>query len=385
MLSLGALCAVAALWVILHYVLYGRFFESTDDAYTNGNIVQITPQVSGTIVALHVDDTQKVEAGAPLVELDSADALVALYKARAGLAQAVRQTRTVYINNDTYHATIAQRQVDLTRTQNDLARRLAMAKSGAISTEEVAHARSTALAAQAALDIAKQQLAANRALTDQLSLDEHPTVLAAAAQLRDAYLNFARTRLPAPVGGYIAKRSAQLGQRAAPGSPLMAIIPLDALWVDANFKEGQLRHIRVGQPVKLWADAYGSNVEFRGKVVGFSAGTGGAFSLLPAQNATGNWIKVVQRLPVRIALDPAQLKAHPLRIGFSMKARVDIHRTASSDTPSSLPTTNSTQNPARYQTEVFKEYGKEADAEIQEIIRRNSGVVTVHSKATKKP
>ncbi len=382
MLLVSGLFAFAAVGMGLYYMLHGRFYENTDDAYVNGNIVQITSQIGGTITAVHVDDTQKVEAGAPLIELDSADATVALHQARAALAEAVRQTRTVYIHNDTYRATVAQRRVDLERTRSDLTRRVAMAQSGAISAEEMAHARATVQAAQAALDAAQQQLAANLALTDKLVLEKHPTVLNAAAQLRNAYLNFARTRLPAPVGGYIAKRSAQLGQRIAPGNPLMAIVPLNELWVDANFKEGQLRRIRIGQPVELHADAYGSDVVYRGKVIGLSAGTGSAFSLLPAQNATGNWIKVVQRLPVRIALDPEQLKAHPLRIGFSMQVKVDAHRAPISPAFSAFPF-SSVQSTARYQTQVFKDYGKEADAEIQAIIERHSEI-SRNSDAKKK-
>jgi membrane fusion protein (multidrug efflux system) len=356
---------VAAVAYGLYYFLDARFHESTDDAYVNGNVVQITPQVTGTVIAVNADDTQTVKAGDPLVVLDGADAKVALQQAEANLAQTVRQVRGLFVNNDQYQAQIAQRQADLSRAQDDLRRRLAVAQTGAVSQEEISHARDTVKAAQAALDAAQQQLASNRALTSNTTIATHPNVLAAAAKVRDAYLSNARNVLPAPVTGYVAKRSVQVGQRVSPGTPLMAIVPLESVWVDANFKEVQLKHMRIGQSVELTADIYGSSVVYHGKVVGFSAGTGSAFSLLPAQNATGNWIKVVQRLPVRIALEPAELRAHPLRIGLSMQVDVDIKN----DSGSQLGNAQNTV----YQTNVFDKYGDEANAEIARIIAENSG------------
>ncbi|WP_116141545.1 efflux RND transporter periplasmic adaptor subunit [Trinickia diaoshuihuensis] len=356
---------VAAVAYGLYYFLVARFHEDTDDAYVNGNVVQITPQVTGTVIAVNADDTQTVSAGAPLVVLDGADARVALQQAEANLAQTVRQVRGLFVNNDQFQAQIAQREADLSRAQDDLRRRLAVAQTGAVSQEEISHARDTVKAAQAALDAAQQQLASNRALTSNTTIATHPNVLAAAAKVRDAYLSNARNVLPAPVTGYVAKRSVQVGQRVSPGTPLMAIVPLESVWVDANFKEVQLTHMRIGQEVRLTADIYGSSVVYHGKVVGFSAGTGSAFSLLPAQNATGNWIKVVQRLPVRIALDPAELRAHPLRIGLSMQADVDIKN----DTGSQLSNAQNTV----YQTNVFDKYGDEANAEIARIIEQNAG------------
>lgn len=356
---------VAAVAYGLYYFLDARFHEDTDDAYVNGNVVQITPQVTGTVIAVNADDTQTVSAGAPLVVLDGADARVALQQAEANLAQTVRQVRGLFVNNDQFQAQVAQREADLSRAQDDLRRRLSIAQTGAVSQEEISHARDTVKAAQAALDAAKQQLASNRALTANTTIATHPNVLAAAAKVRDAYLNNARNVLPAPVTGYVAKRSVQVGQRVSPGTPLMAIVPLESVWVDANFKEVQLTHMRIGQDVQLTADIYGSSVVYHGKVVGFSAGTGSAFSLLPAQNATGNWIKVVQRLPVRIALDPAELRAHPLRIGLSMQADVDIKN----DSGSQLSNAQNTV----YQTNVFDKYGDEANAEIARIIEQNAG------------
>jgi membrane fusion protein (multidrug efflux system) len=365
MTLLTGVILIAAIGYGLYYFLVARFRESTDDAYVNGNIVQITPQVTGTVIAVKVDDTQTVNTGTPLVVLDGADARVVLQQAEASLAQTVRQVHGLFVNNDQFQAQVAQRESDLSRAQDDLRRRLTVAQTGAVSQEEISHARDAVKAAQAALDATRQQLASNRALTANTTIATQPNVLAAAAKVRDAYLNNARNVLPAPVAGYVAKRSVQVGQRVSPGTPLMAIVPLEAVWVDANFKEVQLKHMRIGQPVKLTADVYGSSVVYHGTVVGFSPGTGSAFSLLPAQNATGNWIKVVQRLPVRIALDPQELRAHPLRIGLSMQADVDIKN----DSGSQLGNAQNTV----YQTNVFDKYGEDADAEIARIITANAG------------
>ncbi|WP_179403626.1 EmrA/EmrK family multidrug efflux transporter periplasmic adaptor subunit [Burkholderia guangdongensis] len=365
MTLLVAVIVIAAIAYGLYYFLVARFHESTDDAYVNGNVVQITPQVVGTVIAVKADDTQTVKAGDPLVLLDPADSQVALQQAEANLAQTVRQVRGLFANDDQYRAQVALRQSDLSKAQDDLRRRVSVAQTGAVSQEEISHARDAVNAAQASLDAAEQQLTSNRALTANTTISTQPNVLAAAAKVRDAYLANARNTLPAPVDGYVAKRSVQVGQRVSPGTPLMSVVPLSAVWVDANFKEVQLKHMRIGQPVELSADIYGSSVIYHGKVVGFSAGTGAAFSLLPAQNATGNWIKVVQRLPVRIEIDPKDLHDHPLRIGLSMQADVDI-KNENGDQLANVPNTV-------YQTDVFAKYGNEADAEIARIIAENAG------------
>lgn len=367
LLGLGALVAAAGYGA--YYYSVARFHEDTDDAYVNGNLVQLTPQVSGTVVAVNADDTEIVSAGDTIVTLDPADARIALANAEAALGQTVRQVSALYVNNNTLAATVQQRQVDLSRARDDLRRRTEASESGAVAAEDVAHARDTVKAAEAALETAKQQLASNHALTDQASVANHPSVQAAATRVRDAYLANARNTLPAPVTGYVARRSVQVGQRVAPGNPLMAIVPLDGVWVDANFKEVQLKHIRIGQPVELHADLYGGKVTYHGKVVGFSAGTGSAFSALPAQNATGNWIKVVQRLPVRIALDPVELRAHPLQVGLSMQVDVETRERGGELSPA-----KATSTPIRtaYRTDVFERYGAEADSEIDRIIARNS-------------
>ncbi|MGO4812501.1 HlyD family efflux transporter periplasmic adaptor subunit [Cupriavidus sp. 2MCAB6] len=366
LLSLTAAVVVAGVGYGVYWGLYARHFESTDDAYVAGNVVQVTPLVGGTVISIAADDTQLVTAGQPLIQLDRADSQVALEQAEAQLAQAVREVRTLYVNNGSLAANVAMREADVAKAKEDLRRRMAIANSGAVSGEEISHAQTALTAAQSALSATREQLASNKVLTDQTTVEKHPNVQRAAANLRAAYLAFARSTLPAPVTGYVAKRSVQVGQRVAPGAPLMAVVPLDQVWIDANFKEVQITHMRVGQPVTLEADLYGSKVTYNGKVEGFSAGTGSAFSLLPAQNATGNWIKVVQRLPVRIALDPKQLKDHPLRVGLSMNVTVDVRKeegAAMSSTTVARP----------MQTDVYEKVAQDADALIARIISLNNG------------
>ena len=360
---LGAGIVVSAAAYGAYYFTVGRFHEATDDAYVSGNLIQLTPQVSGTVVAVNADDTQIVKKGDPVVTLDPADSKVTLENAEAMLGQTVRQVSGLYVDNSFYAANVAQRQSDLLKATDDLQRRQSLANTGAVSGEDVSHARDAVRAAQAALDAVKQQAVANHVLTDRTSIEQHPDVLAAATRVRDAYLNYARNTLPAPVTGYVSQRSVQVGQRVGPGTPLMTIVPLNGVWVDANFKEVQLRHIRIGQPVTLTADAYGSSVKYHGRVVGFSAGTGAAFATLPAQNATGNWIKVVQRLPVRVALDQEELNQHPLRIGLSMV--VDVQTRDESGTQLAAA-----KNTA-YQTDVFAQYGAQANEEIARIVKEN--------------
>ncbi|RZI42451.1 HlyD family efflux transporter periplasmic adaptor subunit [Herbaspirillum sp. HC18] len=322
---IGSIFGVAALAFAAYWAVIARFVEETDNAYVQGNVVQVTPQIAGTVKKIYVDDTHVVKAGQPLVAFDTADADVALAQAEAQLAQTVREVRTLYATQAQSGANLALREAELARAKDDLMRRKGLAGSGAVSGEEIQHAESAVAAANAAVNAAKEQLASGRALTEGTTVANHPNVQRAAARVQEAMLAQARATLYAPISGEVAKRSVQVGQRVTPGAPLMAVVPLNQLWVDANFKESQLRKMRIGQPVKLTADVYGSSVTYDGKIAGFAAGTGSAFALLPAQNATGNWIKVVQRVPVRIALDPKQLADHPLRIGLSMRAEVDLH------------------------------------------------------------
>jgi membrane fusion protein (multidrug efflux system) len=360
---------IAAVAYGIWWFVFARHYESTDDAYVSGNVVQVTPQVGGTVIAIHADDTERVQAGQPLVELDPADAKVALSQAEAQLAQTVREVRTLFVNNGTLNANIALRGTDLARAKEDLARRQQLAGTGAVSKEEIQHARDAVKAAEAALQAAQEQLASNQALTASTSVAQHPNVLRAATQVRAAYLAYSRTSLPAPITGYVARRSVQVGQRIAPGAPLLSIVPLNSLWVDANFKEVQLAKMRMDQPVTLHSDLYGNDVTYHGKVVGLSAGTGAAFALLPTQNASGNWIKVVQRVPVRISLDPKELEAHPLRIGLSMNVTIDIANTEGTSLTASAPARTA---PA-YETRVFDASDREADALIARIIKDNAG------------
>ena len=380
-LTLAAVAVAAALGYGGYEWFSGRHQESTDNAYVQGNVVQITPQIGGTVTAILADDTDFVKAGQPLVRLDAADAKMALSLAEANLAQAVRQVRMLYASNTTLEAQISVREGDVVRAQNDisrvsedLARRQSISGVGAVSAEEIAHLQSQLRQAQSALATAKaavlaarDQLQSAQTMTDNTQVPSHPSVQAAAAKVREAYLALHRATLPAPVDGYVAKRSVQLGQRVAAGSPLMSVVALNALWVDANFKEAQLRNIRIGQPVTLTADVYGKKVDYKGTVVGLGAGTGAAFSLLPAQNATGNWIKVVQRVPVRIALDPAQVRAHPLRVGLSMEATVDV----TAQDGKSLA--DAPQAASAVQTDVYELLDGQATAEIQRVIAANMG------------
>ena len=356
-----ALLAAGGGWAAW-WQLIGRFYETTDNAYVAGNLIEVTPQVAGTVVAIGADDTDRVQAGQMLVRLDAADAQVALDQAEAELARAVREARTLYANNLTLEANVRVREAELQRAEEGLARRASLAEKGMVTREDFENARAGAAAARASLAAAREGLAANRTLTDRVKVEEHPSVMRAAARVREAFLALKRVEIPAPVGGYVARRSVQVGQRVAPGAPLMAIVPLEDLWVDANFKEVQLRDMRIGQPVRLTADLYGGTVEYRGRVAGLGAGTGGAFALLPPQNATGNWIKVVQRVPVRIALDPAQLRTHPLRIGLSMRAEVEIRDTSGAQLAAAARST-----PA-YSTQAYTVPAAEAEGRVRAII-----------------
>jgi len=271
-------------------------------------------------------------------------------------------------------ADVSRLQADVARAQDDVNRRAPLVATGAVGKEEFNHmssqlssARSALESAQQALSAAREQLGASQAMTDGTSVEQHPNVQRAASRVREAYLALKRVDLLAPVGGTVARRSVQLGQRVQAGSPLMSLVMLDHVWVDANFKESQLQRLRIGQPVELTADVYGQKVVYHGKVEGLGAGTGAAFALLPAQNATGNWIKVVQRVPVRVTLAADEIKAHPLRVGLSMEAKVDVSH------QEGAPLGSTSQSEPPTQTHVFDNLGKEADERVQAIIAANAG------------
>jgi membrane fusion protein (multidrug efflux system) len=365
LLLLALVVVVAAIAWLLWYFLVARWHEDTDDAYVQGNIVTITPQTQGTVVSISADDGMKVSAGQVLVQLDPNDARVAYEQAAANLANTVRQVRGLYSAVDANHADIAARRVAVDKAREDIARRNGLVATGAVSAEELAHARDELAAAEAALASSRENLSKNRALVDETTLIEQPQVAAAAAQLRSAYLNLQRLAIVAPVDGYVAKRNAQLGQRVQPGVALLTVIPLDQVWVEANFKETQLSKMRIGQPVELHSDLYGKDVRFDGHLVSLGLGTGSAFALLPAQNASGNWIKIVQRVPVRISVDAKQVHDHPLRLGLSMHTDVAIRDQTGPLLAAALPAK------PLFATQAYAKQLAEADARIAKIVRAN--------------
>jgi membrane fusion protein (multidrug efflux system) len=367
-----ALIGITALFVIagVLYAVYAALVlskrETTDNAYVAGNLVTLSAQVTGNVAEIRADETQLVNAGAELVELDPVDAEVTLAQAEARLGNAVRQLRERYAGVPQVEASVELRRQDLKRAQDDLTRRAPLAADNTLPAEEIAHAQQDVKSAQAALEVALRQVDAARAGVQGVALAQHPAVLAARADYMQAWLAVRRNAVVSPVTGYVGKRSVQVGSRVIPGTALMSIVPLDQLWVDANFKESELRNIRVGQSALLSADTYGGKVEYHGQVLGLSPGTGSAFSLLPAQNATGNWIKVVQRVPVRIALDAAELRAHPLRIGLSMDVTVDTHDTGGPILGAPAPAT------AAYSTQALSQPLQQAEQAADAIIAKQS-------------
>ncbi|WP_434606653.1 efflux RND transporter periplasmic adaptor subunit [Pseudomonas sp. D2-30] len=366
LLALAVIVILGGLGVWAWHELYGRWSESTDDAYVNGNVVEITPQVTGTVISIGADDGDLVREGQVLVQFDPNDAEVALQSAQANLARTVRQVRGLYSNVDGMKAQVHAQEAEVQKAQENYNRRKNLAAGGAISQEELSHARDDLTSAQNALANARQQLKTTSALVDDTVVSSHPDVQAAAAQLRQAYLTNARSTLIAPVTGYVAKRTVQLGQRVQPGTALMAVIPLDQLWIDANFKETQLRDMRIGQPVDIETDLYGSDVKYSGTVDSLGAGTGSAFALLPAQNATGNWIKIVQRVPVRIHINAQELAKHPLRVGLSTQVDVNLHDQSGPVLAQQPP------QKATFSTQVYDRQLADADAMITRLIHENS-------------
>jgi len=351
-------------WALLWLFVFSTR-EKTDNAYVGGNQVAISAQVPGTVIAILADDTQRVEAGQVLVKLDNTDADVRLQQASSALAQAVRQVRQQTDSATSADAQVAKAKVDLKKAQADLARRQPLIAEQAEAPEVVQHLRDGVDQAQAALDAAQAQAQAAHAAIEGTVVTNNPAVEQARANFRAAWIAAQRNSIYAPVTGYVAQRSVQLGNSVQPGQQLMTVVPLHDLWVDANFKENQLRHIRVGQPAKIESDVYGGSVEFHGKVIGLGAGTGSVFSLLPAQNATGNWIKVIQRVPVRIALDDKELDQHPLRVGLSTEVTVDI----TNDKGAMMAPQGSGQPIA--QTDVYEQMASKADVEAEKIIKAN--------------
>ena len=367
--------AIIAVVFIIIGLLWGLFWllvlskrERTDDAYVNGNKVVISAQVSGTVIAVLTDDTQLVKTGQVLVRLDPVDAQTGLARSASALGQSVRQVRQQKLTADQYDSMIATRRLELARAEADLAKREPLLADSAIAPEEVRHARESVLLARAALTQAERQATASHALVDGTSVEDNPAVLQAKAAYHDAWIAAQRNAVVAPVSGYVAERSVQLGQHVTAGQALMTVIPLNALWVDANFKEVQLRHLRIGQAAVVRSDLYGGSFVYHGHVKGMAAGTGAAFALLPAQNASGNWIKVVQRVPVRIQIDDSDLAKSPLRVGLSATVTVD---TTNEDGP--VLAQEAADQPVG-DTQVYTQDLQKANAEADAVVRRNLGI-----------
>lgn len=349
--------------------LVGQYYIGTDDAYVHGDRMPVSPQVAGTVTSVRAQDTDYVRRGQVLVTLDSANARLALDRAETALALQVRKVRQAFAKVDVLDATLRMDQAQLKQAQDDLARQRRLRQRGMNSEEQFQHAQTAQRVALARLAMDRAQLASAKAAVDGTTVRDNPAVQQAAAAVRSAYLALQRTRVLAPVTGYVANRGVQIGQQVKPGTVLMDVVPLGGVWVNANFKESQLSHVRIGQPASVQADFYGNSVTFHGKVVGLSAGTGSAFALLPPQNATGNWIKVVQRLPVRISLPAGELKRHPLRLGLSMNVTIDTHDRSGAvlaTKPASAPKSGSA-------TGVYATQLKGARALVQRIIAENLG------------
>jgi membrane fusion protein, multidrug efflux system len=354
----------------LYYLLFQRGHVSTDDAYVNGNLVRLTPQVAGTVIAINTDETQFVRRGEVLVQLDPRDTQVALAQAKANLGQTVRDVAQLFAEEARDAALVQTQRVQLAQADEDVARDRPLIAVHGVSQESLQHEQNAVRTARAGLEQAQATLASTRAAIAGTTPESHPRVLQAEAALRTAWLAAARTRVVAPVSGYVVRRAVQLGQQVTPATEMLAIVPVDSMWIDANFKENQLSGLRIGQPVAVSADMYGSHVHYHGRVLGLTAGTGSALAVLPAQNATGNWIKIVQRLPVRIGLEPQELERHPLFLGLSTGVNVDVHD-RSGATLSQQPAWSAALN-----TDVYADQEAGADAAIHAIVAANLGHTT---------
>lgn len=366
LIILGGVVAVALIGWTLAITVFAPPSEETDDAYVAGDVVAITSREAGTITALHADNTESVKRGQPLLDLDASTADANLAAAEAELGRSVREVRSHFARVDETQAEIVKAAADLARADSDLTRRKGAATQGAVSGEDVDHAAETVRTAGAALALARSQQAEAEAAVQGASIETNPDVLAAIAAVRRAAIVRNHMHLTAPEDGVVAERNVQLGQQVSPGAPLMAVVPLRRVWIDANFRETQLADLRVGQPTTITSDAYGGQIVFHGKVLGLGAGSGNAFALLPPQNASGNWIKIVQRLPVRIGLDPEELDRNPLRIGLSVTVTVDT-------SDHSRPPIARAAPAVPFQSEADQDAGPRVEGQIARIIAENRG------------
>ena len=349
-----------------YWFFFIKGFEETEDAYVSGNQVMVSAQVAGNISKINVDNMDPVQAGDVLLELDDTNAKLSFEQAKSNLANAVRQVSQLNYTVKQLKSAVRANEITLAQAQGNLNRRVQLVKDGAIDKESFQHAKEAVELAKANLTTSQNQLEANQALLLDGPLSEQPQIQSAVSNLKQAWLNLERTKIRSPIKGYVARRNAQVGQAVSVGGALMAVVTTDQMWLDANFKETQLTHMRIGQPVKIHFDLYGKDKTFDGKVVGIEMGTGSAFSLLPTQNATGNWIKVVQRVPVRIQLDPQQLAENPLRIGLSATVKVDVSDSQGETLRNQAPTTTI------YSTNVLQYDESAVNNLIESIIRDNS-------------
>ena len=349
-----------------YWFFFIKGFEETEDAYVSGNQVMVSAQVAGNISKINVDNMDPVQAGDVLLELDDTNAKLSFEQAKSNLANAVRQISQLNYTVKQLKSAVRANEITLAQAQGNLNRRIQLVKDGAIDKESFQHAKEAVELAKANLMISQNQLEANQALLLDGPLSEQPQIQSAVSNLKQAWLNLERTKIRSPIKGYVARRNAQVGQAVSVGGALMAVVTTDQMWLDANFKETQLTHMRIGQPVEIHFDLYGKDKTFNGKVVGIEMGTGSAFSLLPTQNATGNWIKVVQRVPVRIQLDPQQLTENPLRIGLSATVKVNVSDSQGETLRNQAPSTT------LYSTNVLQYDESAVNNLIESIIRDNS-------------
>jgi membrane fusion protein, multidrug efflux system len=369
--TIAMICAlVVIVGIAVYYFAFQHNQVETDDAYVNGNMVRLTPQVSGTIISISTDATQFVQRGQVLAQLDPNDNAVALEQAKANLGQTVRDVAQLFTQEARDTAAVVAAQTQLLQATQDLDRDRTVLAVHGVSQETITHDEHTVRNERASLDQAQATLASTRAQIVSATPEDHPRVLQAEASVRTAWLAAARTKIVAPVSGYVVRRAVQLGQQVTAATEMLAIVPIDSVWIDANFKENQLRDLRIGQPVDVQADIYGSNVKYHGKILGLNAGTGSALAVLPSQNASGNWIKIVQRLPVRIGLDPQELAQHPLFLGLSTTVHVDTQ---------DLNGASLSQKPvwsAALDTVAYADQMSGAEDEIKTIVARNLGKVS---------
>ena len=349
-----------------YWYFFIKGFEETEDAYVSGNQVMVSAQVAGNIAKINVDNMDPVQAGDVLLELDDTNAKLSFEQAKSNLANAVRQVSQLNYTVKQLKSAVRANEITLAQAQGNLNRRVQLVKDGAIDKESFQHAKEAVELAKANLTTSQNQLGANQALLLDGPLSEQPQIQSAVSNLKQAWLNLERTKIRSPIKGYVARRNAQVGQAVSVGGALMAVVTTDQMWLDANFKETQLTHMRIGQPVEIHFDLYGKDKTFNGKVVGIEMGTGSAFSLLPTQNATGNWIKVVQRVPVRIQLDPQQLAENPLRIGLSATVKVNVSDSQGKTLRNQAPSTT------LYSTNVLQYDESAVNNLIESIIRDNS-------------